>query len=300
MRLDSPLVLPSPLAAVAALPAEAPASSDRADARAAAAKRSQRLRRAAAAWATVAVLGQLWMAVYIAVLYGGSALRGELEAWNRVLPHGLVEGAPLGNAVLVSHLAAAFVVYIAGGLQLWPWLRRHAPRVHRWSGRLFVVAAVAIALGGPAMKLVHGRIGDRFQESALLVAAGLILVFATQAWRTARARQFDRHRLWALRLWLAMGTVWFLRLGVFGWIMVNGGRAVGFDPESFSGPALAVIVWAAVLVPQGVLHAYFAAQRQPTRWRAGAMTAALAVLTLATIASIGVEAMAMSWPRTFG
>ena len=30
------------------------------------------------------------------------------------------------------------------------------------------------------------------------------------------------------------------------------------------------------------------------------MTAALAVLTLATIASIGVEAMAMSWPRTFG
>lgn len=258
------------------------------------------LRAATTAWATTAVFGQLWMAVYIVVLYGGSAWRGDLATWNRVLPHGLDDGATMSNAVLVSHLAAAAVIYVAGGLQLLPWLRRHAPRVHRWSGRVFLVGAVTIALGGASMKLLHGGFGDVPQEAALLTAAALILWFAVQAYRTARARRFDAHRRWALRLWLAMGTVWFLRLGVFGWLVVNGGRAVGFDAESFSGPALAVIVWASVLVPQALLHAWFRAQAAPTAARAGGLAAALAVLTLATLAGIGVEAMAMSWPRTFG
>jgi hypothetical protein len=82
--------------------------------------------------------------------------------------------------------------------------------------------------------------------------------------------------------------------------MVNGGKAVGFDPESFSGPALAVIVWAAVLVPQLLLHVYLRVQARPTPLRVGALAAGLGLLTLATIAAIGVEAMAMSWPRTFG
>jgi hypothetical protein len=287
---DRSLPLPAPFAAPT--PARAVVAAHPAAARA--------LRIAAATWATVAVLGQLWMAVYIAVLYGGSALRGDFAAWNRVLPHGLVDGEPVANAVLFSHLGAAAVVYVAGGLQLWPWLRRHAPRVHRWSGRTFLVASVTIALGGVSMKFLHGRIGDSFQEAALLFAAGLIVWFATQAYRTARARRFDVHRRWALRLWLAMGTVWFLRLGVFGWIMANGGRIVGFDAESFSGPALVVIVWGAVLVPQAVLHAYFRAQARPTAVRAGTLAATLALLTLLTLGAMAAEALAMSWPRTFG
>ena len=132
------------------------------------------------------MLGQLWMAVYIAVLYGGSALRGDLAAWNRVLPHGLEDGATMSNAVLVSHLVAAFVIYVAGGLQLLPWLRRHAPRVHRWSGRVFLLGAVTIALGGASMKGLHGGFGAAPQESALLFAAALILVFATR-WDTSTA-----------------------------------------------------------------------------------------------------------------
>ena len=294
MRLDPIIASPSTATSSATNP---PAAAARYTARD---RPARLLRVAVAAWATVAVLGQLWMAVYIAVLYGGSALRGDLAAWNRVLPHGLEDGATMSNAVLVSHLVAAFAIYVAGGLQLLPWLRRHAPRVHRWSGRVFLLGAVTIALGGASMKGLHGGFGDAPQESALLFAAALILGFAVQAYRTARARRFDAHRRWALRLWLAMGTVWFLRLGVFGWIMVNGGKAVGFDPESFSGPALAVIIWGAVLVPQALLHLVFHAQANPTPVRAGGLAGVLAVLTLATIACIGIEAMAMSWPRTFG
>lgn len=299
MPSDSTLAV-FPASAVPAPPATATTTATTTATATATATAARRLRLAAAVWATVAVLGQLWMAVYVAVLYGGSALRGDFAAWNRVLPHGLAAGEPVGNAVLVSHLAAAAIVYLAGGLQLLPWLRRHAPRVHRWSGRVFVVAALTIAAGGVAMKFLRGRIGDPLQESALLFAAALIFWFAAQAYRSARARRFDAHRRWALRLWLAMGTVWFLRLGVFGWIMLNGGRVVGFDAESFSGPALVVIVWGAVLVPQAVLHGYFRAQARPTPARAGAMTALLAVLALATVAGIGIEAMAMSWPRAFG
>ncbi|MEQ1518340.1 MAG: hypothetical protein ABL931_17810, partial [Usitatibacteraceae bacterium] len=69
-------------------------------------------------WFIVAVLGQLMFAYYILVFYGGSALQGNLAAWKKVLPLGIVSGDTSGNAVLASHILLAAILTIGGPLQL--------------------------------------------------------------------------------------------------------------------------------------------------------------------------------------
>jgi len=48
--------------------------------------------------------------------------------------------------LLVSHIFLGSLVLLAACLQVWPWLRRSHPAVHRWSGRVYVVAALAASL----------------------------------------------------------------------------------------------------------------------------------------------------------
>ena len=54
-----------------------------------------------------------------------------------------------------------------------------------------------------------------------------------------RMQLLDVHRRWAIRLFLAVSGVWFFRVGLMFWIGANQG-AVGFDPASFTGPALSL------------------------------------------------------------
>ena len=85
---------------------------------------------AARFWFLVAVAGQWMFAYYIAVLYGGSALQGDWAGWNKVMPHGLVAGDTIGNAAVAVHLFLAFVIVVAGPLQLVPGQPRGSPRHH--------------------------------------------------------------------------------------------------------------------------------------------------------------------------
>ena len=56
-------------------------------------------------------------AAYVLVFYGGSALAGAPERWNKVLPHGWKGGAVVDNTVLAAHLALT-VIIVLGGLAL--------------------------------------------------------------------------------------------------------------------------------------------------------------------------------------
>jgi hypothetical protein len=82
---------------------------------------------AARLWFAVTACGQWIFTAYVVALYGGAAVRGDLGAWNRVLPHGYVPGQTVGNAALASHLLFAAILSFGGPLQLVPWLRSHFP-----------------------------------------------------------------------------------------------------------------------------------------------------------------------------
>lgn len=254
------------------------------------------LRAAAVFWCGTAVFGQLLFALYVAGFYGHAAVQGRPETWNQVLSHGYVAGAAFLNLVLGLHLLFAFAIILGGALQLLPQIRRKAPAVHRWSGRAYLLLAAALAVGGLVMVWTRGAVGDRSQHIAISVNALLILGFAGIAWRHARARQFDAHRRWALRLFLAVSGVWFFRIGLMFWIVVNQGP-VGFDPKTFTGPFLTFLAFAQYLLPLAVLECYFRAQRSRDRRSQLAMAAGLSVLTLAMMVGIAAAAAIMWLPN---
>ena len=250
----------------------------------------------ATVWWSVAIAGQLIFAAYVIVFYGGSAASNHLERWNRVLPDGWVPGHLIGNATLALHVVFAALVLASGGLQLLPVLRRRAPVVHRWNGRFYIVAAVSLAVSGLAMVGAGRAPGDLSQHLAIALNAAAILLFAGLAWRDARARRFDNHKRWALRLFLAVAGVWFFRIGLMAWIVINHGPA-GFDPKTFSGPALTLLAFGQTLLPLAILEATLRVRRHAGEGARLAMAVGICAATLLTLLGIAAATLIMWLPH---
>lgn len=238
------------------------------------------LTNAARFWFAVALVGQWFFVLYIAVFYGGSAAHGDIEAWNRLLPHGYVPGNTIGNTALVAHLLFAATITLAGTLQLMPAIRARFPAFHRWNGRVFVLGAFVMGMSGLYLTL-SGRkvVGDAVQHAALWINALLMMACAAVAWFHALARDFAAHRRWALRLFLLVNGTWFFRVGLMAWLMINHGP-VGFDMKSFSGPFLVFLAFAQYLLPLAVLELYL---RSKASGDAAAKLATAAVIFAFTI-----------------
>ena len=256
----------------------------------------QALTLAVAGWFGVAVLGQLVFAAYVLGFYGRAGLQGQFEHWNKVTPRGHLPGEPLGNLMFGVHLLFTVVVVFGALIQLLPPLRRRAPVLHRWNGRLYLLSAVALALGGLTLLLTRGTVGGVWQQVGTGLNGVVILLCAALAWRHARARRVDAHRRWALRLFLAVSGVWFFRIGLMAWLLIH--RApVGFDPKSFSGPFLTMLAFAQFLLPLAVLELVFRAQtsqRAALRW---ATAGTVGLLTLLTALGIVGATLMMWWPH---
>ena len=228
--------------------------------------------------------------------YGRAAATGHMESWNKVMPHGWVPGNPVGNTAVALHLACAVVVMLGGGLQLVPALRRAAPAVHRWVGRTYIAAALATAIDGVGMVWIRGTVGDLSQHVAVTLNAALILLFGVLAWRHARARRFAEHRRWALRLYLTTAGVWFFRIGLMAWLVLNRGP-VGFDPKTFEGPVITLFSFAQYLLPLAVLEAWLRVRDGGGTAARFALAACFAALTLLTALGIFAAAKIFWLPR---
>src|SRR5437899_7788189 len=251
------------------------------------------LRAAARFWFVVALAGQFTFAISVAVFYGLTAMRGNIQAWNKVLGRGYETGATMSNTALVGHLLFATVISIAGALQLIPGIRNRFPAFHRWNGRLFVLAAFTQAITGIYLTMWVGRlVGDTTQHVISVLGAMLIAFCAVMALRFAMQRDFTTHRRWALRLFLVASASWFIRLGFAVTLVLLG--PIGFDSTTFSGPLVTFWSIAQYLLPLGVLELYLWAQDRPGALRRMATAGVLFVLTLAMGAGIALVAMG-SW-----
>jgi hypothetical protein len=257
---------------------------------------SQLLQKAALAWLAVAIVGQLFFAVYVLGFYGRAAVQGRLTDWTKVLSHGHVPGDFFGNAMIWLHLIFTVMIILGGALQLVPRIRRVAPAFHRMNGRVYLVAAVVLSISGIVMILTRGTVGNFWQQLGTSLNGVLIVVFAAMTWRHARARQIDVHRRWALRLFLAVSGVWFFRVGLMFWLVVHQ-APVGFDPKTFTGPFLVFLSYAQYLLPLALLELYFAAQRKQTPGLRLVATTVLAAATLVSAVGVGAAAMIMWLPR---
>jgi uncharacterized membrane protein len=128
--------------------------------------------------------------------------------------------------LLVSHIFLGSVALLAGCLQVWPWLRRTRPPIHRWSGRIYVAtaltASVCVMIISPMG--LHGA-NQRVPNTMLA-----LLWFGTTlaGYRAIRQRRVVDHRQWMLRsIALAFSIVAF-RIWMFIAFAV-------FVPEIYTG-----------------------------------------------------------------
>ncbi len=254
------------------------------------------LKAAVVFWFLVTVIGQWIFGYYVAFFYGGSAAGGHFETWNKVLAYGYIPGDAMGNVAMAAHLFLAVIITVGGPIQLLPRIRERAPSFHRWNGRIYVLTAVIMSLTGLYRVWARGAVGDVIQHVAISLNAALIMLCAALAVRHALIRNFGAHRRWALRLFLVVSGVWFFRVGLMLWIVLNHGPA-GFDPKTFQGPFLTFLSFAQYLLPLAVLELYLR-----TRERAGAggrlaMAAGLAVLTAAMGVGIFAATLGMWLPH---
>jgi hypothetical protein len=132
---------------------------------------------------------------FLAVGIALQAMRYDLVPWNIWLGvddaiRGVIARTPV---TMLTHAIVAPFALLLGPFQFFPGLRSRRPTLHRWSGRLYVLAVIVggtaalfttpFASGGPVA-------GIGF---AALAIAWLGTTIA--AWRAAVARQFVRHRV---------------------------------------------------------------------------------------------------------
>jgi len=196
------------------------------------------------------------------------------------MPHGYIPGDTIGNVAAGIHLLLAVVIIVSGAIQLIPQIRDRAPSFHRWNGRIYILTAFTISIVGLYMIWVRGTVGDLSQYVAITLNAVLIMLCAAMALRYALVRKFSVHRRWALRLFLVAGGVWFFRVGLWLWMLLNNGPA-GFDPKTSTGPALTIGAFGQFLLPLAVLELYLRARDRAGAPGRIAMAAVLFVLTVA-------------------
>lgn len=254
------------------------------------------LKAAAGFWFVVAVAGQFAFAFSVAAFYGLTALRGDFDAWNRVLFRGLLPGATMSNAALAGHILFAAVISVAGALQLIPRVRERFPTFHRWNGRIYLLAAFTQGTTGLYLTIFRGAVpGALVEHVGIWISGALIILCAAMALRYALARDFRTHRRWALRLFLVASGSWFFRIGFSVTVLLFG--PIGFDPATFTGPLPAFWVFGEYLLPLAVLEIYFLAQEREGAVRRMATAGLLAVMTLAMGAGIVVVAASQWVPR---
>ena len=203
----------------------------------------------------------------------------------------------MGNFVLAIHLLLAVVITVGGPLQLIPQLRARMPSLHRWNGRIYMLTAYTIGSAGLYLIWIRGgSVGDVIQHVGISVDAVLIMFCAAMALRHALAHNFGVHRRWALRLFLVVSGVWFFRVGLMFWLIVQQGPA-GFNPKTFQGPFLSLLSFAGYLLPLAVLEIYLRVKDRSGAPGKFAMAAGLLVLTIAMGIGIFGATMGMWLPR---
>jgi len=256
------------------------------------------LLRSAQAWFVVAAVGQVIFAAYILRFYWVSTLQGEVDGWGKVLPHGWTPGDLAGNLTLAAHVLLALVITLGGVTQVVTGSRGWARAWHRWNGRLFALVAFVMSAGGLYLIQTRGAAAGQFIAIGNLINATLIGVAVVQTIRHGRARLMREHERWAMRTFLLVSGVWFIRLGFGFWVLVNQG-APGHTKD-FSGPFDLFLGFGHTLLPMAIYEVYWRVRDGGSTVARVWMTGALGVLTLATGVGIVGATMIFWLPRMRG
>jgi len=182
----------------------------------------------AASWVSAASFG-----LYILAFYLGAIPAGHMELWNQNLPGLYAKGDTVSWLAMAAHLATGAVILLLGPVQLIGAIRCRWPRVHRYLGRVYVFTSGVAGLGGLGFIVSKGTIGGSVMNAGFGLYGALMVWAAVATYRYARARRFDEHCAWALRLFaLAIGS-WLYRMDYGFWLIAA--HRIGHT-SNFHGP----------------------------------------------------------------
>lgn len=187
-------------------------------------------------WLGIAVVALLCLSglqfcLYIALTYVAPLFGGDLRGWNDNFLPGLYDADnPAATGSIGMHFITGAVVMVLGCVQLLPFLRERWPALHRWNGRIYVALATLTAVGGLGFIVLQGTVGGAVMNIGFGLYGVLMILASVQTIRYARARRFDLHRAWAIRLFVLVIASWLYRLEYgLSALLELGGRSAGFS-----------------------------------------------------------------------
>jgi uncharacterized membrane protein len=160
---------------------------------------------------------------------------GAVSARNN--PAADLDSAFAGRRTLtLTHILPAMLFMVLGPLQFVRSLRSKYPRVHRWSGRIFLAASAVVGVTG--LTLAFGKtIGGVDQKAAIALFGTFFLIALGKALWHALRRDFAEHREWMIRgyaIGLAVATIRPIMGTFFAAALLRGHRP---EPREFFGTA---------------------------------------------------------------
>jgi uncharacterized membrane protein YozB (DUF420 family) len=249
-----------------------------------------------ATWFGVAMLGQIFFLTYILGFYAPPTASGHFEEWSkhRQVIDGYVAGDFIGNLQFGLHILMAAILTFGGLAQILPAVRNRFRLFHRWNGRIFAVAALLASIGGLWLVWVRGSIIELSSSIGTSLNGVIIIICVVMAWRCARQRQFAAHERWAMRAFLTVSGVWFLRVGIMAFSLLTSG-ALGM-PSSYTDGFFPIWSYGSYLVPLAIYELYWRAKQSRSPTIAYGMTGLMFGISGLTLVGIGGAALVMWLP----
>ena len=143
----------------------------------------------------------------------------------------LFSGIPLEPSGLIASIGIGMHYFMGAVLVLaWPILfsskiRSRRRLVHRWTGRIYVTAGLLAGVGGLSFIFAHHT--GTWDHTAFGIWGGVMMLSAVMAYVHARAKRFDLHRAWAIRLFAMVLGSWIFDLEFRAWEDLAGGAGIG-------------------------------------------------------------------------
>ncbi|WP_194867973.1 DUF2306 domain-containing protein [Pseudoalteromonas sp. PPB1] len=237
-------------------------------------------------WFISVLLGQWFFFYYIIKFYGFSVINGNMEIWNRWEVMGATPyhvGDFAGNLAFAAHTIGAGIVAFGGVFQLIPKMRNRFPTFHKINGYVYLLTVILLAFSGYYLVWFRDASPIELGDIGTSINGSLILLFSYLTVRSAIKKDIASHRKWAIYLFLVSNAQWFLRVGVFSYLVT--GTTLDLNP-AFGDPFFPMWTFGCFLIPLLTAKLYFYAQQNRNAQVKLATSVTLCVLTLLMLIGI--------------
>jgi hypothetical protein len=139
----------------------------------------------------------------------------------------------IGGIGIGMHYFMGAILVLAWPILFSSRIRARHRVVHRWVGRVYASAGLLAGVGGWSFILAHHDGGA--PHIAFAIWGSVMMLSAVMAFLHARAKRFDLHRAWAIRLFAMVLGSWIFDLEYRAWedLTAGAGMGTGKDPGWF-------------------------------------------------------------------